>query len=190
MGWTYMQKPKNVKAYFESQLNLETDEAIYRPLELKMVSLKALYGAVGRISKQTGKSDIFAVVILLKFTKENGVSMLGYKDMDETMGPVESECPESILLKLTETDSEYAKEWRLRCWARVKLVKQRKEKSKVGAVLVPKADLTLQGWKVKQVEVVDSPYGKALMGVRFCDTERPPTYYRIANWVLDRCDIQ
>jgi hypothetical protein len=37
--------------------------------------------------------------------------------MDETMGPVESRCPERILDLLTPTDSEYANEWRARCRA-------------------------------------------------------------------------
>jgi hypothetical protein len=35
------------------------------------------------------------------------------------MGPVESECPERILNLLTETDSEYAQNWRARCRARL-----------------------------------------------------------------------
>lgn len=38
-----------------------------------------------------------------------------YKDMSETMGPCEAECPTRILDLLTPTDSEWANEWRERC---------------------------------------------------------------------------
>ena len=44
------------------------------------------------------------------------------------MGPCESECPAAILDELTETDSEYAVDWRARC--RANLVRRKLEKAK------------------------------------------------------------
>ncbi len=41
----------------------------------------------------------------------------GYKDMDETCGPYEVNCPKSYLERVTPTDSAYAIEWRERCRA-------------------------------------------------------------------------
>lgn len=38
-----------------------------------------------------------------------------YKDMDETCGPCYYDCPKSILSLLSETDSEWANEWRKKC---------------------------------------------------------------------------
>lgn len=38
-----------------------------------------------------------------------------YKDMTESMGPYQSNCPESILSLLSPTVNEYALDWRKRC---------------------------------------------------------------------------
>ncbi|OZA58976.1 MAG: hypothetical protein B7X78_08765, partial [Sphingomonadales bacterium 39-62-4] len=61
----------------------------------------------------------------------------GYKDMTETMGPCESDCPAAILDELTETDSTYASEWRARC--RANLVRRKLERAKP----VPKPGQTI-----------------------------------------------
>ena len=39
----------------------------------------------------------------------------GYKDMDESMGPCERECPVSILKLLSARDDKWAIEWRAAC---------------------------------------------------------------------------
>ena len=39
----------------------------------------------------------------------------GYKDLDETMGPVASEAPAAILDRLTPTTAPHALDWRERC---------------------------------------------------------------------------
>lgn len=41
--------------------------------------------------------------------------IFGYKDMDETVGPNESDCPTAILDLLTPTEYPYAQAWRTRC---------------------------------------------------------------------------
>ena len=49
--------------------------------------------------------------------------------MDETCGPVISECPERILKLLSpldENDNSYAKDWRERCWKRIEKKKKLK----------------------------------------------------------------
>src|SRR3546814_2436397 len=45
--------------------------------------------------------------------------IFGYKDMEESMGPCEDGCPESILNLLTSTDNENALDWRRRCLAKL-----------------------------------------------------------------------
>lgn len=42
-----------------------------------------------------------------------------YKDMSESMGPCEDNCPSSILDLLSPTDDEWALEWRKRCRANI-----------------------------------------------------------------------
>ena len=55
---------------------------------------------------------VFALVVLI----ERRGGQFAYKDMDESMGPYESECPARILNKLTADANDYAREWRARCW--------------------------------------------------------------------------
>lgn len=40
----------------------------------------------------------------------------GYKDLDETMGPAKEDCPQ-WMLKMSDCEVGYAREWRERCWA-------------------------------------------------------------------------
>ena len=53
----------------------------------------------------------FAAVFL---TRREGAGW-GYKDMDETAGPVECEAPAKLLDMLSPTTHEYALDWRKRC---------------------------------------------------------------------------
>lgn len=62
---------------------------------------------------QPDHSYTFGAVIL---TERDG-SQWGYKDMDETMGPVESRAPVQILEMLSPTTNHHALEWRERCRA-------------------------------------------------------------------------
>lgn len=62
--------------------------------------------------KYLEKEEVFAVVTLISFQKRE----FFWRDMDETEGPVQTECPQRILKLLTPTDHEYAKNWREKCW--------------------------------------------------------------------------
>ena len=57
-------------------------------------------------------SYVFAAVIL---TERGGDGSWGYKDMDETMGPVEASAPLALLDLLSPTTHGYALDWRQRC---------------------------------------------------------------------------
>lgn len=57
---------------------------------------------------------VFGVVVLTSVNKHSYCNF-SYKDIDETMGPAQRRCPDSILDLLTETDCEWALEWRRRC---------------------------------------------------------------------------
>lgn len=59
---------------------------------------------------------IFAVVCLVRWNpRAKDGYVFGYKDMDETAGPCEDECPERILALLGDTDNPAALNWRRRC---------------------------------------------------------------------------
>jgi hypothetical protein len=63
--------------------------------------------------KKTGRSFVFAAVILISNTKRYG---FGYKDMTESMGPCEADCPDRIMRLLSNPG--YAADWRTRVAAR------------------------------------------------------------------------
>lgn len=125
MGWTWFNKSSDISAaeWFKDLYNLEGNGERYEVLDVAIVRLRTLYAAVK--IKETG--EVWAAVYLLGYAP-NDYYNFGYKDMDETMGPNESECPERILKLLTPTDSKWANEWRERCWQNIK---RRKSKPKV-----------------------------------------------------------
>lgn len=62
----------------------------------------------------TDGREVYCVVVLIEDATELGFDFR-YKDMDEFAGPIEQHCPSSILSLLTETNSEWANEWRSKC---------------------------------------------------------------------------
>ncbi len=130
MGWTttYKEKSVSAKEYIEKKLLVWTsDTHTYKVLDGGVVKFRTYYGAVEKTENVSGERSVFAVVILLNYYKD-GYYNFGYKDMSEDMGPCQSECPERILKLLTPTTSEYANDWRDRCW---KNISDRKVKSKI-----------------------------------------------------------
>lgn len=97
-------------------------------------------------------SFVFCAVILT--SRKNGE--WGYKDMTETMGPVESKAPASILAKLSPLDDSdratYAREWRARCRAYAARVKPRHGDRVKLAEPVPFTGLQGQKVDVQDVE--------------------------------------
>lgn len=127
MGWLFMPRRSmgghaTAKAYLDDQFTFTrpADDGTTRGLEVLASACRGnrvYYAAVQHIVD--GKpGDIFAVVCLVKWNPRDKEGMVfGYKDMDETMGPHESECPVQILDLLTPTTRPYAVEWRARCRA-------------------------------------------------------------------------
>lgn len=115
MGWLFMEKPRNVRAYFEDKFNWETDRAVNRCLDIAL-KLNACYAAIETVQKESGEREVWAAVYLIRYVRNSFDGMdFGYKDMSEHMGPVQADCPPRILDLLTATDDEYALEWRRSC---------------------------------------------------------------------------
>jgi len=70
-----------------------------------------------------GREEPRAIMAVVLVTRTRGYYNFTYKDMDESVGPCESSCPERLLARLgelvPEPPSEYAKEWRERCHAEI-----------------------------------------------------------------------
>ena len=110
MGWTTLHKDEqmSVRQFFEQEFkSMEI-------LDCAVVKLRTAYIAARH--RKGDQGEVFALICKLDWY-DDGQYNFGYKDMDETQGPCESECPERILRRLTPTTHKYALEWRERCAA-------------------------------------------------------------------------
>ena len=131
MGWTTTYKPKG-----ETVLEFFTRAGVftwsddnphtYRILDSAVVKFNTFYAAIEQTHKETGERHVWAVVILVRHYPKDPHYNFGWKDMDESCGPYETNCPERILKLLTPTDNEYALGWRKACWANIEKRKARK----------------------------------------------------------------
>lgn len=115
MGWLFMERPANVKKYLVDNLTWETETKTNTCLDIAM-KLNVAYAAVETVSKETGDREVWAAVFLMKYIPgDSDPFNWGYKDLTESCGPVECDCPKRILDLLTPTNHEHAIAWRARC---------------------------------------------------------------------------
>lgn len=115
MGWSFIQKPDDVRRYFWDQLTWDTDDRQNRCIGISL-KLNVCYAAVETTHVDTGESEVWAAVTLVKYVRNPADGCdFGYKSMTDSCGPVLDDCPASILDLLTETDNENANDWRARC---------------------------------------------------------------------------
>jgi len=126
MGWTFTNKgSQTTKEFFERAFNYDKpDEGrsgnIIRFSSTWTTAYIAYEVKIPATAESPAKRDVIAIVCLLRHVPnaKDGYTF-GYKDMTENMGPYESKCPKTILNLLTPTTSEYAINWRKRCWDRI-----------------------------------------------------------------------
>ena len=139
MGWTsyhvtpvYNPKTKRKKidrkAECDSHLNCDAiswpDGKVigkYEVLKSRMVST-TYYAAVKKTIFATANepetSKVFAAIFLTSVNMKD-YHNFSYKDMDESVGPFQYDCPKNILDLLSPTDNEFALEWRRKCYERI-----------------------------------------------------------------------
>lgn len=79
--------------------------------------MRTWYAAL-ELNRSDRPREVVGLVCLVRYNpRDREGYVFGYKDMDETMGPCECECPAAILDLLTPTDNGHANEWRARCRA-------------------------------------------------------------------------
>lgn len=112
MGWTFYNSI-HIRPNGTVDRKKEVDNEFTREgltvLKSTMVGT-VYYGAI----KQEKTGVVFGLVVLTSSYKKGGYNF-GYKNIDETCGPVEDRCPLSILNLLTPTDYKHANDWRERC---------------------------------------------------------------------------
>lgn len=125
MGWTGLYTNRPTKDILAEELNFSNESGSARILEVatkggvSYVAWERSYAA-GSESMYAGKTFVIGVVVL--HNRKNGE--FTYKEMSEDMGPYESECPASVLNRLSPvTDfasgdcANWATAWRERCRA-------------------------------------------------------------------------
>lgn len=130
MGWLFMSRDgmgghATPKAYLDAQFTYKRDlgEGETGGLQVLDSSLvNRVWYAAAREIKNGVPGAAFALVCLVRWNPNSSTrEHFGYKDMDESMGPHEADCPQRILDLLTPTDRPYAIEWRARCRANLAL---------------------------------------------------------------------
>lgn len=119
MGTTVMQKPDNVSEWMKKTLTWESERSKNVCLDVAIVERQTGYAAV-ETTYPDGRTEVWAAVFALGFyPRARWGETFSYKDMTESMGPRQTDCPRRILERLTPTDNKYANEWRAKCWERI-----------------------------------------------------------------------
>ena len=119
MGWLYRNEPiDDPLGYLKAKYNYDCDSHTLQTLDGARVR-NTVYLAVRSTEKKTGRSFVFAAVIMISNTRKWG---FGYKDQTESMGPNQCDCPLRILRLLSPVadlpHAGYTAEWRARVAAR------------------------------------------------------------------------
>ena len=162
MGWTFYPKPMDVKADLDRQLTWTSETGARRVLDSAIVAACEYYAAVEHIAPD-GTRAVWCAVFKLRFTpKARDGYTVGYKDMDETMGPYCFRAPARILGLLTETENARAIQWRADCRA-YHAARKAKPALRDGITIEVDNAPTFQGVKIDRVRVVRGGYsGKRL----------------------------
>lgn len=108
MGWLFMQRlgsHKGPKDYLDAQFTYQNDQSQLRVLRSTLVNRRVYYAAAERILIADNTRSVFAIVCLVKWApRARDGYIFGYKDMDESVGPCERDCPAGILDLLTPTE--------------------------------------------------------------------------------------
>ena len=135
MGWLFSHRePKRepLKEWIIDKVNCEDESRSWKVLDCAIVNFSTAYMAAEYVNKKDGSRRVIALVLLIRHHRGEYCNW-GYKDMDETMGPCENQCPKRILELLTPLTEEdgYAKQWRLDCWKNIALSEKLKPGVKI-----------------------------------------------------------
>ena len=134
MGWiSYHVEPINGKidrkgemdSRWRQEEDTDKDGTHYPKLEVLKSSVvgSTYYGAIK--STKDGVSNVFAVICLTSIDNKEYFNF-AVKDMNEFCGPYQNKCPIGILKLLSETENEWANNWRKSCY---KYHNKRKDKN-------------------------------------------------------------
>jgi len=158
MGWTYynanhytkrgtVDRKAECDSMFNTSWNYTDKDGIVHPLSDRVVK-SAMVGRVwyGAVERSEGGVPKYTTALVLLTSSDNKRGWnFGYKDMSESMGPFERQCPVSVLKCLSSIEElksksgyvGYAEEWRRDCYAYAEN-KGKTEKARVPACMTAK----------------------------------------------------
>ncbi len=189
MGWLYMKSLKGhsgPRQYLDAQFTQLRPDAISQVLRSALVSMRVNYAAVEQVRIATGQREVWAAISLVRYNpRDPDGYIFGYKDMEESMGPYECDCPEPILDLLTLTDAQHALQWRARCRENIaaRRAKAAKPSPRAGQVIVFDEPLSFaDGRSFERLEVIANPRSHRTVLFRASGSS---SLYRIPN-IKDR----
>lgn len=112
------------KLFNDDAVSWDSERKVIGKFEvLKSAMVGSTYYAAVRRTKFATETEpehscVFAAVCLTS-TNVKEYFNFAYKDMDETCGPCQCDCPKGILDLLTPTDNDWANEWRKQCYENI-----------------------------------------------------------------------
>ena len=143
MGWLSMPLASmgghtSPKQYLDAQFTYERAAISenpshgYRVLESACPGSRAYYAAIQRFD-DGAPGEVTAVVCLVRWNpRAKDGFVFAYKDMSESMGPHEADCPLRVLERLTSTNDPVSLDWRRRCFV---TIRRRSRKLPDGALI-------------------------------------------------------
>lgn len=176
MGWTsynaefYKNGKVDRKAEMDNRWTQEESEKYPKLRVLKSSMVGNIYYAAIEVSRGRKIEEVFATTAITS-TNMKDYYNFSYKDLDETMGGCNYDCPVGILNLLTPTDNEYALQWRAEC---LKQRKKKKEKEDLRKSLIQGKKYLIKLWNGKTFEAEWSTYMNRKRFVnynerRYCD---------------------
>jgi hypothetical protein len=170
------------RQYLDAQFTFTRTEVTSKVLRSALVGMRVYYAAIEHVRHENSERIVFAAVCLVRYNpRDREGYIFGYKDMDETVGPNESGCPEAILDLLTPTEYPYAQAWRTRCRenAAARRVLSSKPSPRPGQTIVFDQALSFSdGRSLNRFEIVANPRSHRTVLFRAADTGG---LYRITN---------
>ena len=163
MGWLYMQSlggHAGPREYLDNQFTHE-DERLSSKVLRSAIVRRVYYAAIEHVRPPSSEREVWACVCLTRYNpKARDGYIFGYKDMSESMGPYERDCPEPILDLLTPTDHEHALRWRADCRANAadRRARRAKPSPRAGQTIIFDEPLAFTGGRgFDRLEVIANP---------------------------------
>lgn len=194
MGWTYCERPdgQTIKEFFARRFGWDSPTTTQRLVGCSVVALRTAYLAIRQTDKTTGVSLINAVVCQLDYAPHDRFNQ-GFKDVEESMGPIEDACPRKILDLLSPVEdlyeggnaSDWAAAWRARCQTRIERAAKRPS-LKTGAYLIFDEPMAFASGEKRAVFYIRDARRRV-----FTDSSgRHPLRYSISRARMERGDFR